>query len=256
VNSLLIEYWRSPIQPNVDFDRSTQFNKCERGTHLLASVPLPASAESDENEAPSQRVGAQGEFVRVGYNDEGWVALGYRVANDSVGGEWMFLDVGMTLMRGGKSQEITRQEVSLTVPDGTSIALPSQEEFSKAFSKASLRSLDARANMNRDSLDFPYTTGAGPFRIGFFTDVGQPGRGAAYESVQLRPDLPYVGRLYLRIPGGINHGQHILKVQFDGSVVQVPFRIMTREELKENKKKWKELQKEMKAQEREAKKKG
>ena len=32
-----------------------------------------------------------GEFVRIAYNNEGYVTLGYRVANDSVAEDWMLL---------------------------------------------------------------------------------------------------------------------------------------------------------------------
>jgi len=59
-----------------------------------------------------------------------------------------------------------------------------------------------------------------------------------------------IGRAYFKIPGGITYGQHFLNVQFAGSTVNVPFRIMTKEELKENKAKWEELQKQLKQQQK------
>ena len=38
-----------------------------------------------------------GQYVRVAYNNEGFVSLGYRVAQQAVGEEWMLLEVGLTV---------------------------------------------------------------------------------------------------------------------------------------------------------------
>src|SRR5215218_4780015 len=40
----------------------------------------------------------EGKFVRVAYNNEGYVILGYQIANRTVGDDWIMLDVGITLM--------------------------------------------------------------------------------------------------------------------------------------------------------------
>ena len=208
---------------------------------VLAVVPAVA-----QDEAAKQMVDVKGEYIRLGYNEEGWVVLGYRVANGSVGQEWLLLEVGITLMGSVPNQVLAREDLTVTVPDGASIPLASQEEFSKA----SLRALDARANTSRDSINyFPVGTDH-PCRIGFFTDVAQPGRGLAYDTVDLSSNRACVGRVYFHVPGGIQYGQHFLNVQFAGGAVHVPFRIMTKEELKENKKKWNELQKQLKEQQK------
>ncbi len=39
----------------------------------------------------------EGQFVRIAYNNEGYVSLGYRIANQSAGEEWMLLEMGATL---------------------------------------------------------------------------------------------------------------------------------------------------------------
>ena len=54
----------------------------------------------------------------------------------------------------------------------------------------------------------------------------------AYEEVELSSIRGCVGRLYFKIPGGLKYGQHFLNVQFQDSLVRVPFRIMTAEEEK------------------------
>jgi len=208
---------------------------------LLAVVPAMA-----QQEEAKQTFDVKGEYVRLVYNDEGWVVLGYRVANGSVGEEWMLLEVGVTLREGVKDQKLVRESLTVTTPDGASILLASQEEFSKA----SLRALDARANMIRDSINYFPLMADKPCRIGFFTDISEPGRGLAYDEVELNYQRACVGRAYFKIPGGIQYGQHFLNVQLAGSTVNVPFRIMTKEELKENKAKWEELQKQLKQQQK------
>ena len=208
---------------------------------VLAAVP----AMAQEQEA-KQTFDVKGEYVRLVYNDEGWVVLGYRVANGSVGEEWMLLEVGVTLQKGVKDQKLVRASLTVTTPDGASIQLATQEEFSKA----NLRALDARANMIRDSINYFPLKADKPCRIGFFTDIAEPARGMAYDEVELSDDRACAGRAYFRIPGGIQYGQHFLNVKFAGSTVNVPFRIMTKEELKENKAKWEELQKQLKQQQK------
>ena len=36
----------------------------------------------------------EGKFVRAAYNNEGYVIIGYQVANRSIGEEWMMIDLG------------------------------------------------------------------------------------------------------------------------------------------------------------------
>ncbi|HPA79456.1 MAG TPA: hypothetical protein PLS95_01480 [Thermoanaerobaculales bacterium] len=215
---------------------------------LAATVgaALAVSPAAAQEEAAKQKVDVKGEYVRLGYNDEGWVVLGYGTANSSVGEEWMLLDVGITLVNGTPDQKLDRDDLTVTTPDGSTVQLASQEEFTKA----SLRALEARANMTRDSINYFPAIADKACRIGFFTDVSQPVRGLAYDVVELSHDRACVGRAYFKVPNGIQYGQHFLNVRFAGSTVQVPFKIMTKDELKENKAKWKELQKQLKQQQK------
>lgn len=182
----------------------------------------------------------QGEFVRMAYNNEGFVTLGYRIANSLVAEEWMLLEMGVTLRNKIKAQKLTREDLTLVTPDGTHIPLASQE----AFNKANLRALDARANMVRDSINyFP----AGVTRantMNFFADPTGKVRTLAYDQVSLNYQFATVGRIYFHVPKGIEVGQHWVYVQFADSVVQVPFRIFTKAEEKEFRKMWKTLKKE------------
>lgn len=203
-----------------------------------------------EEKKATETVTPKGELVRLAYNDEGWVTLGYRIANGSVGDEWMLLEVGITVQPGTAEYKLTRDKVTMTTPDGKVIPLASQEDYSKA----GLRALDARASQVRDSINY-FPPGANvPCRIGFFTDVSQRIRGGSHDQVSLHNQRACAGRLYFKVPGNIQYGQHFLNVGFASSTLRVPFKIMTKDELKAAKKEWKAMVKEQKKKEKEAKK--
>ena len=91
----------------------------------------------------------EGNFVRAAYNNEGYVILGYKTANMSVGEDWLLLDIGTTVRDGVKAQILKREALSLDTPDGK-LPLPTVEEYRKA----DLRALDKRANVARDSINY------------------------------------------------------------------------------------------------------
>ena len=76
----------------------------------------------------------EGKFVRVAYNNEGYVILGYQIANRTIGQDWIMLDVGITLMERVRDYTLKREALSLDTPDGT-VPLPSIEEYRAANSK-------------------------------------------------------------------------------------------------------------------------
>lgn len=180
----------------------------------------------------------QGQFVRVAYNNEGYATLGYRIANQEVGNEWMMLDVGITLRDGTKDQTLTRAALTVTTPDGKKVPLASQEEFMKA---GYLRALTERAKMSRDSINYFPAGVSRPCALRFFAPAGK----VAYDQVSMDSQQACVGQLFFKIPGGIQTGQHWLNIQFAGSEVQVPFRILTKEEDKQFSKTWEDLKKQL-----------
>lgn len=183
----------------------------------------------------------QGQFVRVAYNNEGYVSLGYRIANLSVGEEWMLLEVGLTLRDGVKDYTLKRDALTLSTPDGKTIALASNEDYRKA----NLRALEQRADVSRDSINYFPPSATRGCRIGFFAQLES--RAMPWDQVDLSSMRGCVGRLFFHVPGGIQHGQHWLNVQFAGSLVRAPFRILTKEEEKEFSKTWQDIKKELDA---------
>jgi hypothetical protein len=148
----------------------------------------------------------EGNVVRGAYNNEGYAILGYRAANQSVGEEWMLLETGMTVRDGRSNFTLTRDGLSLTTPDEKTIPLPSNAEYHQV----DLRALEQRASVIRDSINYFPPSATRPCRIGFFAEVSS--RAMAYDQVELSSQRGCMGRLYFKIPGGIQYGQHFLNI--------------------------------------------
>ena len=181
----------------------------------------------------------EGTFVRAAYNKEGYVIVGYQLANRSLGEDWMLLEVGMTLRDGVDAQSLKRDAVSLETPDGKTIPLPTASEHRAANTSA----LKARERVQRDSINY-FPPGANrPCRIGFFADLSSPVM--PFNEVELSSSRACLGRLYFPVSGGIKFGQHWLNVKFENSVIRVPFRILTEEEEKLLSKNFKDIRKQV-----------
>lgn len=219
---------------------------------LAVAILLPMSPGLFAGEEPAgQTVVIEGKFVRRAVTDEGVVVVGFKTATFSVGEEWMLLQIAMTT-RSGHQAAISRDDVTLIDPSGKTIPLASQESFRQGGGK--IRSLDKRANIQRDKMNYLPSEANLPVRIGFFSDPSNPARSLLRDQVELVPSQGAFGQFYFLIPEGIQYGNHLLNVQFEDGVIQVPFRIMTRDEQKEFTKLWKQMQKEEKARKKEEKK--
>ena len=181
----------------------------------------------------------EGRYVRIAYNNEGWVTLGYKLANMSVGENWMLLEVGIALRDGVPDYDLTRAAVSLETPDGKTIPLPTIEEFRKA----DVRALQMREKVQRDSINYFPPNAHRACSIQFYTDVSS--RAMAWDKVELSDNRACLGRFYFPVPGGITYGQHWLNVKFAKSLVRAPFRILTKDEEKFLDKNYKDIEKQV-----------
>jgi hypothetical protein len=182
----------------------------------------------------------EGKFVRVAYNNEGYVILGYQIANRTVGDEWVMLDVGITLMERTPNYRLKREAVSLDTPDGT-LPLPTIEEYRANESK--LQALQNRMKVQRDSIDYfpPWVHGAN--RLGFFSDLGS--RALPWDETEVTNSRACLGQLYFHVPGGTKYGQYWLNVKFAQSVVRVPWRLFTKDEEKKLSKNYSSIKKQV-----------
>jgi hypothetical protein len=168
----------------------------------------------------------EGTFVRAAYNNEGYVILGYEPVNRSIGEEWILLDIGVTVRERVPDFKLTRDALSLETPDGKTLPLPSVTEHRAANTSA----LQARANVQRDSINYFPPNAHQACRIGFFADLDS--RATAWDVVEISDNRACLGRIYFHMPGGITYGQYWLNVKFPKTLVRVPFRILTKEEEK------------------------
>ena len=215
---------------------------------VLLGVALAPPAAAQAQQPPKVQVpqpgvpeimSMEGKFVRAAYNNEGYVILGYQVANRSLGEEWLLLEVGMTVLDGMPNYLLKRDALSLETPDGQILPLPSIEEFRNANTRA----LQNRTKVQRDSINYFPPMANRPCGIMFFPNLDD--RALPNEEVELSNTRACLGRLFFKIPGGIKYGPHWLNVKFEKSLVRVPFRILTEDEEKFLSKNYKDIKKQV-----------
>ena len=116
-------------------------SKRRSATLLAAAVAVCAGALSGDARGQQQPPNVQipqpgvpqittleGNFVRVAYNNEAYVILGYQMAQQSIGEPWMLIEVGMTVMDKVPDYTLKRDAISLETPTGTKVPLPTVEE--------------------------------------------------------------------------------------------------------------------------------
>jgi hypothetical protein len=204
-------------------------------TLLIPIWPVMDSGHAQTKQTPTvqipqpgvpQVMTLEGTWIRAAYNNEGYVILGYRVANLSIGDEWMLLEFGTTVRDGVPNYTLTRDAVSIETPDGKTIPLASVTEFRKA----NLAALENRAKIQRDTINYFPPSARQACRVGFFSELDS--RALPFDQVELSYTRGCVGRLYFQVPGGITYGQYWLNVKFQNSLVRAPFRILTKDEEK------------------------
>jgi hypothetical protein len=226
----------------------------KKGLLSLAAVGLTSmwalAADARAQEPPKVKIPEpgvpqimtmEGRYVRAAYNNEGYVILGYKLVNLSVGEKWMLLEVGFALRDGVPDYVMTRDAISLETPDGKTTPLPSMTEYRQA----NLEALQRREKVQRDSINYFPPNAHRACSIQFFTDLDQ--RAMAWDKVELSDQRACLGRLYFPVPGGITYGQHWLNVKFAKSLVRVPFRILTKEEDKFLDKNYGDIEKQVEA---------
>ncbi len=181
----------------------------------------------------------EGKFVRAAYNNEGYVIIGYQVANRSIGDDHLMLDLGTTVRARVPAYKLTRDKLELTLPDGKNVPLMTMEEYRKV----NLSAVEARARVQRDSIDYFPPEAHEACRIGFFAQPNSPAM--SWSEVELSSRRACLGRLFFTVPGGIKHGQYFLNVKFEKSLIRVPFRILTEDEEKLLGKNYKDIRKQV-----------
>jgi hypothetical protein len=190
-------------------------------TTLIAAMAVAGVAlsfVSCSSATPTDTPGVErlGEYILKQFGPELWTVLGYRFANSQISDEWMILEVGLSSPN-GQTARVLRENIFLRKPDGTKLQLATQEEFNSAY--GSLRSVIAKADVNRDPLDyFPPSRIECP--IQFFV---APGQGVVFNEVTLSDRRGCFGRMFFDVPGGIQPGRWVFEIDLPESEIRIPF---------------------------------
>jgi hypothetical protein len=239
---------------------------CVLGVLTMIGTPAVA-AQEPKITAPVPTVPGvstiEGLYTIIAYNSEGWVTLGYRGANDLQGQKWLMLEVGLTLRSPAEDQTLRRNSFTLELPDGSTVPLPTQEEFLEAYQMGELAFMPPNSDMasrsrlpagvirieqpTRDDIDFFPPEADQPCIFRFFAGP------MTTTTLRTLPDDEFdisyrhacFGYLFFRLPGDqvTVPGEYRLDVDFSGSRVEVPFRIMTKKERKDFRKNSEDLKK-------------
>jgi len=164
---------------------------------------------------------------------------GTEIPNELVGKEWIRLEAGITMREGRPRYSLKRSDITLDTPDNKHLSLPSNADFQQV----DLRSYENLASGMSDPINYFPPTVKGTNKLAFFAEPN--GGMRAYEETDIDPTRACMGRLFFKIPGGLQYGQHFLNVQFDVTKVRVPFRIFTKDEAKVMQKNWKDIKKQV-----------
>ena len=119
----------------------------------------------------------------------------------------------------GQTATVKRENVFVRTPDGNRIPLATQEEFGEAYGR--LRSTITKAEVQRDPMDyFPPT--AQPCSLELFA---APGAAVTFDEVSVNYRRACQGRLYFRVPGGVQQGRWVFGIDLEETEIRIPFQL-------------------------------
>jgi hypothetical protein len=142
------------------------------------------------------------------------VALSYRFATTAIGDRWLLLDTAMTSP--GDVVAVPRGAISVRTPSGEVVPLATQVAFEKDY--GGLLSTIRRADIAREPLNYFV-----PHRFRRLDYFAVPGRGLAFDTVWLDEWHNAYGRLYFKLPNGVQKGQYELLIDLPKEHVAIPF---------------------------------
>ena len=184
---------------------------------VLALIAVPFGCSS-ATATDTPGVDRMGQYILRQYGPELWTVFAYKFANSQIGEEWMILEVALTATP-GQVATVTRENVYLRAPGGDRIQLPTQKDFNEVF--GSLQSTIARANVNRDPLDY-FPPDREECALQFFVI---PGGGVSFDEVVVNQFRGCFGRLYIKVPGGIQPGRWVFGIDLPESEIRIPFEL-------------------------------
>ena len=154
----------------------------------------PAGARAAELESP--RVKKMGRTVARFKDDTLQLVVGYKHAQLHLDNRWILLQ---TCLSASSNQpvEIFREDVTLVLPDGTRVPLPSQKRMATGL--PDLRRMLNQARVMRDPLGGYFPGRTREERLGFFA---VPGEQIVFDRVTVNHDTLAWGALFFESPSG------------------------------------------------------
>ena len=144
------------------------------------------------------------------------VILGYKYAEQSLGNEWLILEIAATSPQ-GESARFTRDGTWVRLPSGTQVQLASQKAFNEAW--GTMRNQVSQANVVRDPMDY-FPPNRLPCTIDYFV---APGEGVSFDEFTVNYRRACQGKLFFYIPGGTKPGQYVLGMELEEDEIRIPF---------------------------------
>jgi hypothetical protein len=162
----------------------------------LAALSFVAAAGTLAADLESANVKKLGRTVVRFRDDRLQVVVGYKHAQFHLDSPWILLETCLSAS-GNQPVEIFREDVSLILPDGTQVPMPSQKKMAKGL--PDLRRMLNQARVIRDPLGGYFPGRTREERLGFFA---VPGEQIVFDRVTVNHDTLAWGDLFFESPKG------------------------------------------------------
>lgn len=174
---------------------------------------LVACSSAEPTDDPG--VDRMGKYILMGTGPEAEVVVGYRYAQQNLGAEWLLLEIAATSPP-NQTARIERSKVSIKTPNGTTVPLATQTEFSEAY--RGLQSSIRASDVVRDPMDY-WPPRKQSCDIRFFV---APGSGVSFDEFSVNDFRACQGKFFFKIPGGVQAGRYVLSIDFEESEIKIP----------------------------------
>jgi len=183
------------------------------GLVVAAVVGFVGCSSAEPTDDPG--VDRVGKFLLMNKGPQSEVVVGYRFAQQSLGSEWLLLEVAMTSPP-NQTAVMKRENVSVKTPAGETVSLATQSEFNEAY--GTIQSMLQAADVVRDPMDY-WPPRKSTCAIRFFVE---PGTGVSFDEVTVNDFRSCQGRFLFNIPGGVQADRYVLTMDLDKSKVEIP----------------------------------
>ena len=187
-------------------------------TRLAAVIAIVVLVTACSSAVPTETPGVErlGKYILRENISNAQVVLGYKYAEQSLGNEWLILEIAATSPQ-GENAKFERDKIWVRTPSGTQVPLASQKAFGEAY--GSIRNQISQSDVTRDPMDyFP------PNRLPCSTDLFvAPGEGVSYDQFTVNGQRACQGKLFFYIPGGTKAGRYVLGMDLEEDEIRIPF---------------------------------